>query len=239
MSKIVTTEISRPYFNIKIDHREHNVADEAVIHEMFTENIYHLESYKLSQDQPIVLDVGANIGTFTMQTLAVAQENNIVVKVYAIEPEENNLKLLRKNLEQNPRLFENGSSVEIIETAISGFNGKASITNDAGGSRVCEEIDSKLQVIDVITYDHLIEQLKLDKIDFVKIDIEGSEVGLITNISKDNLLKTHFYVVECDRFNGKDAFISMLKPFLNDFSFETWGIPAQGCNLYLENHHWE
>lgn len=234
--KTVSTSISRPYFNVNITYRENNEDDEAVIREMFVENVYQLEGYKLEQERPIILDIGANIGVFTLQVLKLAQENNKAVTIYAVEPEENNLELLKKNLADNPRLFDDGSEVIIIESAVSDFNGEMGITNDAGGSKL--DNDESLQKVSVVTYNDMIKELELDKIDFTKIDIEGSEVGLVSAANADLLKKSHYYAIECDQFNDKNDFIKILTPFLNDFSFYTWGIPRQGCNLYLENHHW-
>lgn len=233
----VKTVVARPYHNLVISHRKDDVADLAVIKEMFVDNVYDMQGYKMEQDRPVILDIGANIGTFTLLCLSIAQENNRAITVYAVEPEEHNLAFLKKNLAQNSHLFEGGSEVIIVEKGISDFNGRASITDESGGSRV-GQIDGENQVIDIISFDAFIEQNGIEKVDFTKIDIEGSEVPLIDGASKENLLKSHFYAIEFDRFNEVDGFLKTMSPFMYDFSFRTWGIPANGCNVYFENHHW-
>lgn len=235
MNKIKTI-IPRPQLPITIYYREDDDADAAVLSEMFSENVYRLEGYKLSGDHPVVFDIGAHIGTFTLLTLKLAHEQNIPVTIYAVEPEEKNLGLLKENLDANPRLFEHGSEVIILEAGVSNFSGKSKITSNSGGSRLSDAED--LQEIDVVTYDELLKANDIDKIDFVKIDIEGSEFPLINGASKENLLKGHYYAIEWDTQNTKGTFIKAIKPFLDDFSLETWGIPNNGCNIYLENHHW-
>lgn len=235
MNKIKTI-IPRPQLPIVVYYREDDDADKAVLSEMFSENVYRLEGYKIGSDNPVVLDIGANIGTFTLLVLSLAHAQNIPVTVYAVEPEENNLELLKENLDANPRLFEHGSSVIILEVGVSDFSGKSRITNQSGGSRLSDGED--LQEIDIVTYDELIKANDIDKIDFVKIDIEGSEYPLINGASRKNLLRAHYYAIEWDTQNTKETFTDILNPFLDDFSFQTWGVPNNGCNLYLENHSW-
>lgn len=231
-----TTVISRPYFDINITHRQDNEDDIAVIKEMFVDNVYRLEGWHFEQDDPIVLDIGANIGLFTLLALKIASESNRKITVYAVEPEKHNLELLQENLANNPRLFENGSEVIIVKGGISDFIGESFITNDAGGSRLVEESN---QSIIVTTYNEFVNSNNLQHIDFVKIDIEGSEVPLIKVASKQNLLRAHYYAIEFDESKDSSDFIDILEPFLNDCSFETMGIPGVGCNLYIENHHWK
>ena len=238
MNEIIKTKIERPYFDLVISYRKDNLADESVIKEMYDENIYDISARHLVQENPVVLDIGANIGTFTLLVLKIAQEANMTVTIYAVEPEKNNLELLKTNLDQNPELFQNGSKVIIIEKGLSDFNGTSFISNEAGGSRLQDNND-EMQKIEIMTYEDMVKEYSIDKIDFTKIDIEGSEIPLISAITKSSLLKSHFYAIEFDSFNKITGFIDLLKPFLNDFSFRTFGVPKNGCNLYLENHTWE
>lgn len=222
---------------LNISYRDDSDADKSVMHEMFIDNVYRLEGYKLSGNNSVVLDIGANIGTFTLQVLKLAYDNDIAIKVYAIEPEKNNLELLKTNLEDNEILLDKGSEVIIIEKGISDYTGKAFITDGAGGSRLSK--DKENQEIEIITFDQLMEEVEEDAIDFTKIDIEGSEVPLLLGASKESIVKTHYYAIEYEGDNHDGSIGEILEPFLDDFSFETWGIPNNGCNIYLENHHWE
>lgn len=231
----VQSTIIRPYFDIIVNHRENNKDDLDVIKEMFSENVYALEGYHFKQLNPVVVDIGASIGTFTMLALKISQESNRPITVYAVEPEPHNLELFEKNMNDNPRLFENGSQVIVVKKAISDFHGVSMITNDAGSSRLSNDG----QQVDVITLDEFFDEYGINKVDFMKIDIEGSEVPLIRGASDQALLKSHFYAIEFDQFNEPSEFLETLRPFLHDFSFRTWGIPANGCNLYLENHEWQ
>lgn len=235
-SNIKQAIISRPYYSLSINYRENDESDLAVIDEMFTKNVYRFDTNKLEQDRPVVLDIGANIGTFTLLALKQAHEMGMAITVYAVEPQQDNLELFKQNIANNMRVFSGGSRLVVVEKGISDFNGSIGITNKSGGSRL--NSDSSLQQIDVITFDEFINEEKIDKIDFTKIDIEGSEVPLITGASRENLLKSHFYAIELDEFVKREDFSAIIDPFIDDCSLETWGIPVNGCNIYIENHSW-
>lgn len=234
---IATATIPALNHMLTLSYRDDSPADKAVMNEMFMQNVYRLEGYKLSGNRSVVFDLGANIGTFTLQALKLAYDNNISITVYAVEPEKDNLELLDMNLDNNRWLFTKGSNVVIVTTGVSDFNGESFITSDQGGSRLSD--DESLQKIDVVTFDELITMAGVESIDFTKIDIEGSEVPLVAGATRESLLKSHHYAIELDNSNVKKSFLSLVEPFLDDFSVETWGIPNQGCNVYLENHHWE
>ena len=152
----------------------------------------------------------------------------------AVEPEENNIEILRKNLLANKQLFERGSKVTVVQKGVSDFSGYSGITNNAGSSRLTGAANA--QEIEIITYDELLEEVDENKIDFVKCDIEGSELPMITGASEASILRARRYAIEFDEHNNSEDFVSIIKPFLNDFSFSTFGVPERGCNIYLENH---
>lgn len=237
ISNICQVVIDRPYYSLNINYRDNDKDDLAVIKEMFTQNVYRFDTNKLRQDNPVVLDIGANIGTFTLLVLKSAQEMGIAVTVYAVEPEKNNLKLLRQNISNNQRLLNDGSRVVIVEKAISDYIGQSHITNQSGSSRLTSN-EYGLQGVRVITLRELMDDNDIDLVDFTKIDIEGSEVGLITGLDKTNLLRSHFYAIEFDKRNNREQFHDVIDPFLDNCSIETWGVPNNGCNIYIENHDW-
>ena len=229
---IVNRTINRPYCDVTISIRDGDKDDEAVIDEMFGQNVYRLAAWQLSQDRPIVFDIGANIGAFTLLSLSIALEAGRPIDIYAVEPERQNRELLVKNIDQNPALLANGSTVTIISKALSNFIGSDTISEESGSSR----IGSGDQPIDVTTLDAVLRGI--DRVDFMKIDIEGSEIPLVSGAYKESLLKSHHYAIEFDQSNSTKDFLNIITPFLSDFSISTWGVPSRGCNIYLENHSW-
>ena len=147
------------------------------------QRIYQLKLCKVSHGD-IVLDCGAHIGVFTKQFLSSGAE-----RVVAIEPSPENLTCLRRNLAKEvetgrviiyPKGLWDKETILEFET----------IPEFSAGDRVAieEQKDSAVQQIAVTTIDHLVAELELDHVDFIKMNIEGSEqpalLGAQATISK-------------------------------------------------------
>ncbi len=138
-----------------------------------------------------VLDIGANIGYYT---LIAARKVGINGKVFAFEPEPSNYDLLCKNIEANK--FQN---VVIIPKAVSNkvktIKLYLSPENRAEHS-FCKYLNNKFVNVKTIVLDNF---LKNKKIDFVKVDIEGAEAEALQgmqNVIKSNkklILITEFW----------------------------------------------
>jgi FkbM family methyltransferase len=111
----------------------------------------------------IVLDLGAHVGTFTRFAL-----NRGAAKVIAFEPEPSHVVCLKKTFTSE---LEKGS-VHIIEAAAWNREGCAQFKCDGVGSRVTENGSIS---VSLTTVDKVVAELELDKIDFIKADIEGAE----------------------------------------------------------------
>lgn len=118
----------------------------------------------------IVLDAGANVGVFTRRALAAGAG-----KVIAIEPGPENLECLRRNFAREieaGRVVLYGKGIwdkdDVLRFAIDpGSSAKDSFLRPADGSRVIQ--------VAVTTVDHMVAELGLARVDFVKMDIEGAE----------------------------------------------------------------
>mgnify|MGYP006409962503 CR=1 FL=1 len=116
-----------------------------------------------------VIDIGANIGYYT---LLFAKWVGPHGKVYAFEPEPSNFQLLEKNVKAN-----NYKNVTIFQKAVSDKNDKLTFY-------ISDESSAANQLFKPKKYSKIIEvdSIKLDecfshdqKIDFIKIDIQGAE----------------------------------------------------------------
>jgi len=119
----------------------------------------------------VAFDGGANQGIYTT---AFANYVGATGKVISIEPMKYAVDLIQKNCElnglDNVEIANAGLSDEIgtARLDLSEGVGSASITNDYGGEDVIE--------IETTTIDTLVEQFSLDRVDFIKLDIEGAEL---------------------------------------------------------------
>lgn len=126
----------------------------------------------LNQPQ-YVLDVGANLGNHTVYWAKHLQPKRIV----AFEPFADNYQLLQRNVRINQL-----DCVTALEIAVGDREGWAEVAefhpDNYGGTsfRYTEGGESAARVCSL---DHMVEQLRLPQVDFVKIDTEGFELPVL------------------------------------------------------------
>jgi FkbM family methyltransferase len=117
----------------------------------------------------IVLDCGAHVGVFTDTALRRGAS-----KVVAIEPDPTNLECLRRNFPSeiaSGRVIVVPKGVWNRDQIITLYIGAA---NSGQNSMLLDQNTGKVEV-PVTTVDHLVEELHLPRVDFIKMDIEGAE----------------------------------------------------------------
>jgi len=152
----------------------------------------------------VVIDCGAHIGGFTR--LAPQAGARLVV---AIEPEPANLRAFRRNTEQELK----SSRVILIPKGVWEMTGKLSLhLSNTGDSHsvIFAQKGPGDEVIEVTTLDALAGELGLDKVDFIKMDIEGSEANAL---------------------RGARQVIDRWKPRMAISSYHVRGDPATLCAL--------
>lgn len=206
--------------NVLLNVREHERADLHVIREIWCEDVYHVK--ERMHDAKFVVDLGANIGAFTCYVLEHSE-----AKVLAIEPEENNLKLLKMNIARvAPK------RAEIKECAVSDYEGITGISNKAGGSRLVED-ELKAQKVSVTTIDRLLKNNN-DDIDIFKIDIEGCEVPVIMSMSLELQKRVKFFAIEFD--DSSKGYGGMLEKLSETHKLTTMGSASRGGMIYGERY---
>lgn len=138
--------------------------------------------YSSIQDSYIVIDIGANIGVFSIFTAKAANK----VKVFAYEPTPDvfrrfvkNIKI--NNLEGNIFPFQLGVTGETGERELFFYSG-GSIGNTLTPSKDNFSIYKRDSVIiKTITLKDIFNDNNLDKCDFLKINCEGAEYEILFN----------------------------------------------------------
>ena len=188
--------------------------------DIFIKKVYE-RFYKLKEGD-IVVDVGANAGMFMVKAaLSVGDKG----KVIAIEPIEENFELLKRNIE-----FHNLNNVYIIRKALGSKRGKTtmiksllSCTHQLKGLKNPEfpiqEVD-----VEVDTLDNIVKQLNINKIDLLKIDVEGAELEVLKG-AKESLKITRNIAMElhCKK--------EEIKSFLEQREFQ---VIIRGNRLYAK-----
>jgi len=177
-------------------------------------DIFENEIYKFSasSDRPLIIDCGSNIGISVLYY----KTQYPGAKVIAYEPDKKNFQLLSKNIADNKL-----EQVTLHEAAIWIENDRISFAaNAAEGSSITMTNESNNVVI--VPAVRLADVLNnYEKIDFLKIDIEGAEDKVIVDCGPllsrvENLfLEYHGTINETEKLN-------MILKILSDCAFKIY-----------------
>ncbi len=141
-------------------------------HYIIIKGQYHAKEF--IKDGDYVLDCGANIGIFSLYAAYLNEKG----KIYAIEPVKETADIMQKLLD-----FFEVKNVKIIRKAVGDEKKKTYIHKpilpiNLGGSTMLKISDNELrekEEIEVDTIDNIVKEEKIEKVDFIKMDIEGYE----------------------------------------------------------------
>ena len=145
------------------------------IHIQFLQEQYNYRNIVQAEEGDFIIDGGACSGDASFYF---ACKNKNKGKVYAFEFIDENLNRFHKNMELNP---EHSKNIELIEHPIGASSDKYlyAVTQGPGSYVTDQKIDGAKK-IKSIAIDDLVKEHNIEKIDFIKFDIEGSELdGLI------------------------------------------------------------
>ena len=126
-----------------------------------------------------VLDVGANLGLYTLFVARRVAESGCVV---AIEPSSREMARLRHNVELNAL-----SNVSMLPVAVAEQDAEAVLqvaTADYAGHNTLGAFGYNTQLehretVQTLRLDEVVESAKLQRLDVIKMDIEGAELGAL------------------------------------------------------------
>ena len=193
--------------------------DLIVFKEVFIERIYDKMNFIKNGD--IILDVGASIGWYACK---VAKLVGDLGKIIAIEPNPENFMYLEKNIKVN-------SIKNILTLNIGTWSSKTKLNliKNRYASSLNYNLDLKKEPIngynleinmDII--DNIITNLKLERINLIKMDIEGAEIETIEGsrkiLSNCDDIKLIIAAYHKTRF-GKTTY-EFLVPYLENLNFK-------------------
>tara|TARA_X000000950_G_scaffold289243_1_gene411156 strand:+ start:261 stop:1181 length:921 start_codon:yes stop_codon:yes gene_type:complete len=169
----------------------------------------------------VIFDVGANFGEISLFLSKMYPSS----KIYAVEPSRKNLIKLRENIKLN---FFDTSNINIIETAVCNFEGKIKITSSYGSQNTImldpknnrqinkhnQNFIDETEEVNATTLKKICEENEINEIDFIKIDIEGSE-PLLTNDIKE--LRPKLIYMEISDKNTSDSYQKMLTSLKDEY----------------------
>ena len=155
--------------------------DKVVTHHLLVQGIWErwmTELFKrLITPSMVVVDVGANIGYYTLIAAKLLGGEG---KVYAFEPEPHNFELLVKNIQINgySNVFAFQKAVSNKEGKIKLFLNKDNLGKHSLSENLCSSSGAFLEVESIRLDDFFEDLVKEDKVGLLKIDVEGAE-GLV------------------------------------------------------------
>ncbi len=199
--------------------------DWIIVWEIFINETYgvadgHTSVLQEIRADDVVVDIGAHIGIFTIYAARKAREG----RVLAFEPDAENYAMLTRNLALNPQL----AHVSAFNQAIWSSEGKRNLFRADGywsgghslfenwmddysaGEGVEEQVDQTGAAtieVECTTLPRLMEANGLDRIDFLKVDCEGSEYEILLNLPEEELLRIKSMSLEyhaVEGFTGQD-----------------------------------
>jgi len=166
--KVKRDDIKVPIY-LRFKSTDFSVYQEVLIHREIT--------FKYIGNPNVIIDAGANIG-LTSVCFALKFPNT---KIIAIEPEIGNYKVLCMNVQHfkniiplNCALWKRSEELYVHESLTGDWGFTTSSDKKKGSQGVRHTILG-------ISVDELMKKYKLDKIDLIKIDIEGAEKDLFEN----------------------------------------------------------
>lgn len=191
--------------------------DADVIREIWGENVYRVA---LGDCWGTVVDVGANIGTFSVFAALHGAH-----RVIAVEPEPDNAVVLGANIANYPH-------VQHRSVAIWGEAGQVTMTPNQGGTRVDEE---GALTVPAITLAELFRAEQVTECSILKMDIEGSEYPVIASAPREILQRIHYLTME---FHATDAatFGAMVAKLTETHCVQTLGSYERGGYIFARRY---
>lgn len=202
---------------IERGNKEGETSGFATIWEIFVKETYNPRGFKIKDDD-IVVDIGANIGIFSIYAAKRAKRG----KVYSFEPFLPHYTRLKNNIGLNKL-----NNITAYNLAVSNKKGKSRffISNISSGMHSLYRLEKTKQRsvhVKKISFNEFILRSKIQKIDFLKLDCEGSEYDILYSLSKSNLGKIKKVSLEFEELNNEKNNSSYLKKFLNKAGFHVY-----------------
>ena len=152
------------------------------------------EEYRVSSSDRVIIDLGANIGIFSILAARTAPDARII----ALEPFPANFERLLESVERNGL----SGRVDCHPWAVAGTDRKVvmdAAPDIAGHSRRLVQATEADEPIEVQAYSlaTLFALESIDEVDYLKIDIEGAEYELLDQSPDEVLRKVRVIGIEC------------------------------------------
>lgn len=180
--------------------------------------------YRFARPGMIALDIGANIGVYTLTLASILGKSG---KVFAYEPGSDNRRHLERSLQLNQ-----SSNVSVSAAALSNFCGQGILKLGKSGELhqlvAAPESGDLVETIEVSTLDAELQRWHWPRVDFVKLDAEGQEEAILDG-GKD-FFRRHSPLVMFEAIHG-ETFNGRLLEMFRDLGFELFRLVGDSSML--------
>lgn len=183
-----------------------------------------------NKDEIVIFDVGAYDGRSALEYLKVFPKS----KIYSFEPTKKSFEKLNKN-------FGIHSNITIFNTALSDFKGETDFyINNSGltnsllklsDTRINNEVfnlkEKTTEKVVVTTLDFFSEEMNIDKINILKIDVQGAELKVLKGaeaLLKDKRIDALFIEVEFIKLYADQPLFHDISSFLYQYDYHLYSL---------------
>ena len=187
----------------------------------------------------IIVDIGANVGYYSLLLASKIKKDG---KIIAIEADSQTCQVLKKNCQLN-----NFSNIDIHNVAITEKNGTVKIFHSETHSGINtlfsnSESQEKYSLIESTSLDNLLKN-KYKKIDWIKIDVEGSELLVLKGavntlkITKNIIIEIHENILEENNQSPNEIIEILKKHGFEIKTFNEYWDPQTSVNKTLKSDY--
>ncbi|MFN4080091.1 MAG: FkbM family methyltransferase [Saprospiraceae bacterium] len=192
-------------------------SDEWLLYQIFSKKQYHI---KVEQCSTIV-DLGANIGLSALYLGRLHPKARVV----CVEPDADNFHILKENIGKSPQVI-------CVNAAIGAVEGRADLAfdskNEPWATRTILSEDGSVRVISM---NQLIADYQIERVDILKIDIEGSELDMFSKNYEHWLSITNLIVIELHEHLAAGCGQQFFKAL--EHAFGPFSVSVKGANLVV------
>lgn len=162
------------------------------------------------------LDIGANIGNHTLYFF----QKNLIKSAYCFEPVKDTFDILKKNIEINKLQ----NKVNLFNVGVGQTKGKAVLkyynSNNIGMSQLSSAPNGDIPIVSI-------DDLNIEeKINFVKIDVEGFEANVIKGMTETLKRNKPLIMIEI-----RDYLFAEINNILQSLGYNHTTIDVDTCNI--------
>jgi FkbM family methyltransferase len=219
-----------------------NEQDPAMYREVIEANQYHLTPDKVKDR--IVIDIGANIGAFSLYAAALGAK-----EVISIEPISDSYNTFLKNIHSLG--LKNITTYKKIVAKNSREFIKVSLNSNAGANSMYN-VSENYEVVESVTFEEIMNQIQGDDI-LLKMDCEGAEYDIIMYALENSMARISEIMMEVHTdlhpvYKGREVIENKLKEFgfvnVDTQQIYWWNYDEQGNRVKCQeepfsNQYWK